>query len=166
LASHYCDCCRIVLPAIFFKYEDIRQKRIDGSNLAFCLGCHLDKYLNNEQDHYKLFKRNIMATWLCEVDDDGNEIWNTNDLSKAQADFKNKKIEQMAWDLDFKRREELKLGYDGEFRDLQKPLTPEELRGKECAAKMRSPQIEDKLMFEADSWNETNMARLNAHGYA
>lgn len=133
------------------------------------MGCYLTKHLDSEEDHYKQEKLSIMEQWLTDVafDEDNDPIheWNTNDLVKALCDFDDKFIVLKASALDAIRRDALKQGIDHEFCEVQVPYSRAEVRGKEVAAKKRSPLVERKGAADA-GWDHTNYQRLNRHGYA
>ena len=65
----YCDGCHQVMPAIFFKFIYIRNKKLHGAT-AYCYGCCITKYLDEETDHYKIEKHNILAAWLSDPIDE------------------------------------------------------------------------------------------------
>ncbi|KAH8679834.1 hypothetical protein BGZ60DRAFT_554388 [Tricladium varicosporioides] len=132
---------------IFFHYPTqlLHKQRLCGDfDLAqdyYCLGCLLTHYLDNEADHYKVEKRNMIGRWLC---DDETGEYNKTDLTKAIEEFDEKDILRDAQDIDDKRLFYImRYGYDKETEERQKPRNQAELA--KHGDKKRSPLVSAKF---------------------
>ncbi|KAH6669417.1 hypothetical protein B0J14DRAFT_703371 [Halenospora varia] len=132
---------------IFFHYPTqlLHKQSLRGDfDLAqdyYCLGCLLTHHLDNEEDHYKVDKRNMIGRWLC---DDETGEYNKNDLTRAIEEFDEKDILRDAQDLDDERLFHImRYGYDKETEERQKPRNRAELA--KHGDKKRSPLVSAKL---------------------
>jgi hypothetical protein len=83
LGKYHCyGCCENVL-GIFFDMEEIatktRPSNLNDAYVMLCLGCKLSRVLDNETDHRKQQKLNMVYEWLRKSD---GEI-NNNDIRLA-----------------------------------------------------------------------------------
>jgi hypothetical protein len=142
IRSYKCHSCHERLMGIFFFYKHVMMWETEMLSQLICSGCLLVDYLRSESDHYKLEKRRIISSWLA-----GPEGWNTDDLSKALADFHNRGLARRARELDDKRLRESTTGpdpYDRELNGRQRSYSKQELNGK-MSMHGRSPQINEQL---------------------
>ena len=91
------------------------------------MGCRLVRHLDNERDHYKPFKRDIIARWL--YDEHGG--WNLTNLPKALYDFREKNIVRFAKKMDNIRNKQMHhpdpaKQLDREHDEQQKPFAHHE----------------------------------------
>ncbi|KAK0118180.1 hypothetical protein ONS95_012485 [Cadophora gregata] len=162
-----CNYCKQQVLGIFFKFHDIFELQSFHGNSArqanlTCLGCKLKIACQHEKDHYKPSKRRLMKAWL----QDGDDGWNTADLSKALSDFHTRRIILKADALDEKRmhamnRTDPNKNYDAEYGCRQEPV-PWEAYGKHGSQK-RSPTADIPEEKESSQWSRHNMDNRNAH---
>ena len=169
LERHPCMICGLNVLGIFYYYDDIRwavNQRLTLNQLSLqCFGCRLTAWLNAEKDHYKRSKRSIMQLWLSGPDDQGERVFNTNNLSKALSDFKLREITGRARRMDICRvntmlRQDEPL--DRENDEVQVPLNDFELG--RLGMKNRSPTVDSKDPI-FDQWNWIDTSRKWAHGH-
>jgi hypothetical protein len=126
-----------------------------------CLGCTLSRDLDEEEDHYKIYKRMLIHRWLK----DGDE-WNITDARKAFEDFKLKKIGLKIKKLDRDRINDInsdnpQKGYDREFDERHRAFNRAQ-KGK--IPTTISPSVYDKDRGSCQ-WNRIDKSRLYAHGH-
>jgi hypothetical protein len=168
-----CSGCGLNPLGVFFYYDEIRQatnfsQTAAQANLT-CMGCRLITWLNKETDHYKLKKRELISYWLREDDNqDGEQVWNDNNMPKALQDFNDRKVLKLAKKLDQRRKFEImrkdrpELQLDREHDELQVAFNKAELG--RLGMKNVSPTVNSKdPVF--NEWNEIDRSRLWAHGH-
>lgn len=160
------------MQGVFFFYDTIRTARNENilharPSILHCLGCKLSHYLRSERDHFKHPKREIMRRWIY----DGIEA-NTYDLPKLLSDYDEKEVHFYAMRLnEIRYQSTVRLGYDKEFEDRQRPPSREE-KGR-LGIKYLSPTYEWKINFERyckmtpeeKEWAGIDMSRLYGHGH-
>ena len=117
-----------------------------------CMGCRLVRHLDNEGDHYKPFKRDIIARWL--YDEHGG--WNLNNLPKALDDFRENNIRNKQM-----HHPDVSKQLDREHDEQQKPFAHHELG--RLGFKNMSPTVSSKDQV-IDQWNWIDKTRMWGHG--
>jgi hypothetical protein len=171
LERHPCYICELNPLGIFFYYKDIKDATDQGLTGAqvqmMCLACRLVRWLNNEQDHYKRYKRALIRRWLRdEVDQEtGEETWNDTNMPNALEDFGSRNAMRRALHMDnlrYKAMMDKKDPLDKEYDERQIPYSKEE-KGR-LGMKNRSPTADTKDLVE-DEWNAIDRSRTYAHGH-
>jgi hypothetical protein len=158
---------------IFFWYLNVKpivdeDGNIIPNRILRCLGCKFGIVLSKEKDHYKQRKRNIIRTWLRDVDGE----WNDADLLGAIGDILNRGVIGRAQQLDDARHQRIDdLGEDPELEAVQVPISDAE-KWQRFSSHKRSPTVEDKrgdpkfMNSEEKKWNLiARPERRNEHGY-
>jgi hypothetical protein len=159
---------------IFFFELHLEQCYIANAGAPMCLGCLMNHVLENEIDHYKLWKRTILRTWLNTDDGPIDRVFdvevNTTDLRKAIGDFEDRDIIGGGRLIDSLRARDFhQMGIDREFMEMQVPLSTEEKgrlgyrrRSPDIAEKHNDPKVKYKPGEEMWGWSRADMR--NAHG--
>ncbi|KUJ24369.1 uncharacterized protein LY89DRAFT_679531 [Mollisia scopiformis] len=153
----WCRTCKSVQMGIFFpgwRGVELSSDRQQQRSLPACYGCRLTFLLRRDTDHYKVEKRRIIKTWLM-IDD---KTWNTDNLRKSIEDYELLGIEELAANLDEKRKKHMTLSpknpdpYDRETQERQVPYTDHECSGKQ-GGRWRSPDVNE--------WKNEEFAYIN-----
>lgn len=162
-----CDDCDQHVMGIFWDHATWRAVE-NFDEPGHCLPCQLNSYLDDEEDHFKLRKRNTIKQWL--VDGETKEI-NSMDLPKALGDFKKKRMLGYAWTMDDDRRHQLLFKkshhrFDREFGARQRPWVRKELN--KLGQIKRAPfvtEADPDLRNGEGRWEKVDETRKWAHGH-
>ncbi|CAL3972415.1 unnamed protein product [Diplocarpon coronariae] len=157
--TYLCSRCRVYMPGIFFKYQDIFNWKTFQASLQ-CLGCKLIQHLRSERDHYKGRKRHIIHKWLHNGGDGG---WNDTDIDRAILDYEANDIAASAIRLDNRRMRDMTCGdrIDKEYDEVQEKIDLNSL-GK-LGYRRQSPMVHEKNIVWS-KWNWFPAERARAHG--
>ncbi|PBP21032.1 hypothetical protein BUE80_DR008205 [Diplocarpon rosae] len=162
ISKYYCGRCRVLMPGMFFKYQDIFNWKTFEASLQ-CLGCKLTQHLHSERDHYKGRKRHIIHKWLHSGGDDG---WNDTDIDRAILDYEANDIAASAIKLDNRRMKDMTCAnprdrIDKEYDEVQERINFDALG--RLGYSRRSPMVHEKYIVRT-KWNWYPADRARAHG--
>ncbi|TGO80392.1 hypothetical protein BELL_0008g00280 [Botrytis elliptica] len=169
-----CHQCRHLLPGVWFSYQMIRNYKLDPIDEPVCQACKLYQYLNQEDDHYKVQKFNIIKAWVWEPTSNvpGHPgRWNTNDIGKFLHIFRDtpqgSRIRGLARTLHDKRRLDEAHDIFHEIDEVQRTISIQAL-GRRGAYGIRAATVQDKLWIESgrkhSEWDSFREDRINGHG--
>src|SRR4051812_36210452 len=142
LEEHLCGSCDYTALGMFYFYNHIRLARNDGTlgqtqSPLSCLGCLLVEVLDNETDHFNLYKSLLVKDWVK-----GAVMLDSVDLEKG---FYLARVKAMAHELELRREDHIReFQYDKETEERQKPLNA----NLKYPEKYLSPRYEEKVIFE------------------